>query len=320
MEENMKNKTNEELQKVFRERLIQLRDKNNLTQTKLGEKLGVKQSVISIWEKGESVPDSYTVKKICECFNTSSDYLLGLTNDDSSKDVQFISDYTGLTKKAVENLYSFKWRTVDNDSYNSTKDSPLLSGLNEMLEAKDVIASSFLYALTRYTTYKYPKDEPSIKDYDSKEAQESAIIIEGFYDEDKDIQYYYTVPVIMIENDYLDAITKIIKEIHKEHCYPLSEEQILSQLKKEKEQAKKAHKDFIESLGGEQEYEKFLDYVGSNNHSKEDWDNWWKKYGSNIQQRKKEMDKWETRQSSNYESQRKQGKKSNGNNNKKRKQ
>lgn len=70
---------------MFGDRLKELRKINNVSQTELGEFLGLTGNAIYSWEKGISRPDSDTIVKIAKYFNVSTDYLLGLNEDDYDK-------------------------------------------------------------------------------------------------------------------------------------------------------------------------------------------------------------------------------------------
>ena len=50
----------------------------NLNQTTLANKIGVKQSQVSEWLKGKSKPGYDSLKAICLSLNISADYLLGI--------------------------------------------------------------------------------------------------------------------------------------------------------------------------------------------------------------------------------------------------
>ena len=52
------------------------RKAKNLTQAKLAEKLFVSEKTISKWEKGNGIPDTSILPKICEIFNVSINELL----------------------------------------------------------------------------------------------------------------------------------------------------------------------------------------------------------------------------------------------------
>ena len=63
------------------DRLIQLRHDKNLKQADLAKILNITQASVSLWEKGERRPDIDTIKIICDKFNISSEYLLGLCDE-----------------------------------------------------------------------------------------------------------------------------------------------------------------------------------------------------------------------------------------------
>ncbi len=60
----------------FQQKLKELRLKNKLSQKNLAEKIGVAQSSINYWEKGERIPSAKAVQKIADYFNIPVDYLL----------------------------------------------------------------------------------------------------------------------------------------------------------------------------------------------------------------------------------------------------
>lgn len=62
-------------------RLKLLRESKNMTQLRLGMKLGVSQETISGYEIGKTVPPADMLVKLADTLNTSVDYLLGRTDD-----------------------------------------------------------------------------------------------------------------------------------------------------------------------------------------------------------------------------------------------
>lgn len=64
------------------DRLKEIRRDHNDTQETLASKLGVSTPTVSKWEQGESDPNVKTLLKICRMYNVSSDFLLGLSDDD----------------------------------------------------------------------------------------------------------------------------------------------------------------------------------------------------------------------------------------------
>ena len=56
----------------------ELRIEMKITQTELAKKLNTTQDTISLWELGKSYPDIFSLIKLSQIFNVSTDYLLGL--------------------------------------------------------------------------------------------------------------------------------------------------------------------------------------------------------------------------------------------------
>lgn len=67
--------------KKFNEILRELREDNNMKQKELANEIQVDQRSLSFYEIGKYEPSLETLKRIAIYFNTSTDYLLGLTNE-----------------------------------------------------------------------------------------------------------------------------------------------------------------------------------------------------------------------------------------------
>ena len=61
-------------------RLKQLRSAQGLSQAKLGEMLNCTDVTVSRYETGQRDIDSSTIRRLCEIFGCSADYLLGLSD------------------------------------------------------------------------------------------------------------------------------------------------------------------------------------------------------------------------------------------------
>jgi len=91
----------------FKSRLYSLREDADLSQKELAERLNLKSSAISKYEKGLSQPSIPTLIKIAEIFNVSVDYLLGLsslknpysTDVFTPKEAEIITKYRKLSKE-----------------------------------------------------------------------------------------------------------------------------------------------------------------------------------------------------------------------------
>lgn len=69
---------NEDIKKKIGNKIAELRRENNLSQKNFGEKLGVSQDTVSLWEKGKSLPATEYVIEIAQIFQISTDELLCL--------------------------------------------------------------------------------------------------------------------------------------------------------------------------------------------------------------------------------------------------
>ncbi|MDD4251485.1 MAG: helix-turn-helix transcriptional regulator [Candidatus ainarchaeum sp.] len=58
-----------------------LRSEKNISQKKLAEQIGIKQSTISKWERKNAVPNADNIVMLAKYFNVTADYLLGLEKD-----------------------------------------------------------------------------------------------------------------------------------------------------------------------------------------------------------------------------------------------
>ncbi len=66
---------------TFGERLKQLREEHDLTQQALADQLQTVRSTINKYEKNTRKPEYDTLVKIADLFNTTTDYLLGRTEE-----------------------------------------------------------------------------------------------------------------------------------------------------------------------------------------------------------------------------------------------
>lgn len=58
----------------IKDRIRELRIENKLNQSELALKCNVKQSCVSKWERGETLPDADMIIKLVEIFNVSADF------------------------------------------------------------------------------------------------------------------------------------------------------------------------------------------------------------------------------------------------------
>lgn len=99
-------------------RIKYLREKNNMTQEKLGKLIGVKSSAISKYEKNIVPLTDETILKLSKIFGVSCDYIIG-NNKNISEDEEiealksllvkngFMSNEEDLTDKELDKLFQF---------------------------------------------------------------------------------------------------------------------------------------------------------------------------------------------------------------------
>ena len=95
----------EKFKKIVAKNISELRQLNKLTQAELGEKINYSDKAVSKWERGESLPDAFVLKRIANIFQVSVDYLLEDHSNDKTKphirnkyrtisQISFIGTYT----------------------------------------------------------------------------------------------------------------------------------------------------------------------------------------------------------------------------------
>lgn len=85
---------------AFAKRLKEEREKQNWSQDTLATKVGVSQQSITYYEKGARVPDILTARKFAECFDVTTDYLLGLSDNRTSEN-DAIGKKLGLSDEVI---------------------------------------------------------------------------------------------------------------------------------------------------------------------------------------------------------------------------
>ena len=73
---------------MLRKRLIDLRENNNLYQKDIAEILGIRQQTYSLWENGTKIIPLKHLSNLCNYYNVSMDYILGLSSYNSSNTIK----------------------------------------------------------------------------------------------------------------------------------------------------------------------------------------------------------------------------------------
>jgi transcriptional regulator with XRE-family HTH domain len=101
---------------MFNEKLKRLRRNQNMTQQDLAEALGIDRTTVTKYESRDIPPPMTSVRKICELFGVSMDYMMGTEEKDElpvrllDKRVlilQRAADENNLTDKELEDILNY---------------------------------------------------------------------------------------------------------------------------------------------------------------------------------------------------------------------
>ncbi len=90
------------------ERIRKYRKINKFTQKQLSSQLGLTPKMISFYERNERIPPIDIIVKLSEIFSVSTDYLLGLSPEQSMPNTQ---NSLSIEEKKIINIY----RSLDKD-------------------------------------------------------------------------------------------------------------------------------------------------------------------------------------------------------------
>ncbi len=95
------------------ERIHDLRERSGMTQTDLAMRMGVTRSGVNAWEMGISKPSLDNLITLSRIFHTTTDYLLGIENED----IIIINNFSMEEKELVTRLvrYIENTRNMDTD-------------------------------------------------------------------------------------------------------------------------------------------------------------------------------------------------------------
>lgn len=101
----------EERLPLFRKNLNKIFKDSKKTQDEFSKGIGISRQSLYYYLSGERVPDAITLRKICEGFNVSADWLLGLSNVKiRDADLQAVSRYIELSQETIEALHTYELR------------------------------------------------------------------------------------------------------------------------------------------------------------------------------------------------------------------
>ncbi|MFQ7729351.1 MAG: helix-turn-helix transcriptional regulator [Roseburia sp.] len=92
------------MNKTMADRLIELREKNRLTQSAVASRIGVTPALISAYEKTERNPSIDKLIALADVYHTSTDYILGRSITDSHATILEVRDLSDVQIRILREL------------------------------------------------------------------------------------------------------------------------------------------------------------------------------------------------------------------------
>lgn len=132
---------------MLRKRLIDLRENNNLYQKDVAEILGIRQQTYSLWENGTKIIPLKHLNKLCNYYNISMDYILGLSSDNSSSNIK-------KRKELDKNIIGKRIRLIRDKNSLTLRDlAEILNTTSSTISAyetgKNLILTAFAYEICK---------------------------------------------------------------------------------------------------------------------------------------------------------------------------
>ncbi|MDU5803532.1 MAG: helix-turn-helix transcriptional regulator [Fusobacterium periodonticum] len=90
----------------IKDRILDLRIENSLTQSQMAKIFDVGISTISMWEQGQRIPRPNTLQEICDYFNVDMDYLMGRSDIKNRYQAGLKYDWEDKNEEKENNIFS----------------------------------------------------------------------------------------------------------------------------------------------------------------------------------------------------------------------
>ena len=90
----------------IKDRILNLRIENSLTQSQMAKIFNVGISTISMWEQGQRIPRPNTLQDICDYFNVDMDYLMGRSDIKNRYQAGLKYDWEEEKEEKENNIFS----------------------------------------------------------------------------------------------------------------------------------------------------------------------------------------------------------------------
>lgn len=139
-----------------------LRENKKWTKKEMADRLGLKSyTTITKWEQGENHPRSSDLKILCDLFNVTSDYLLGISNMDDKECINYYKYFpVSIPAGTLENIDSLdendlKWIAMSDSlmgKYSGSSDIYFVdvkgTSMNKVIEPGSRVGVKRIYNIT----------------------------------------------------------------------------------------------------------------------------------------------------------------------------
>lgn len=186
-----KKKANQRLP-IFTIRLADLIHVSGMTVTDFAKSAGITRQAVNSYLNEGRIPDSETLKRICDAFNISADYLLGIVDQPTrDHDIRYICNYTGLNQWAIDSLHNKKM---------------VIDATNEEIDGiKDIIDSLITTENGNHmliAIYNYLTSNPEF--FVEKEPENGIHVVKEFVK--KDVYYESGHGLVQVTNGIIDKL------------------------------------------------------------------------------------------------------------------
>jgi len=93
---------------ALKDRLKELRKKNNLTQSNVAAFLGISEAAYGYYEQGRNEPSLSNLKKLADKYKVSISYLIGESNESTINEIDKLIKYIGVNNSSLFNVEQWK--------------------------------------------------------------------------------------------------------------------------------------------------------------------------------------------------------------------
>ena len=186
--------------KTIAERIGIIRTQRGETQAQLGKVLDVDRSTVANWESCKRSVSAEALFSIAEHYNISVEYLLGRSNEPTNEpNLKALSEYTGLSRKAIETIAEYN---------KHCKEASIWNSLNAIFESDSVVIKYEIPIVFDHISYAKSVKETTEAGYKADQTAEDIYMIDKLKKKG-----YYIVPFKNLEGIFRETASEAFEQI-----------------------------------------------------------------------------------------------------------